>query len=97
MADYDEDDVRPQAVRELFDGSSDLTLKTEVPPRMIIPLLRMKIVLEAHNPRRTKPLVQIFREEYMRLMVSLKRRGRLELLGALRVQSEVEDIDEGQL
>ena len=80
---YEEEEVKPQAVRELFDGNTDLTLKTEIPPQMVIPLLRLKIVMAASDPKRTKPLVQVFIDEYMKLMISLKRRGRLELLGAL--------------
>lgn len=88
---YEEEEVKPQAVRELFDGDKDLTLKTEVPPQMIIPLLRLKIVMAASDPTRTKPLVQVFIDEYMKLMVSLKRRGRLELLGALSAQMRDEE------
>ena len=89
-----EEGVRPAAVRELFNTKDDLTLKTETPPRMILPLVRMKILEAASDPDRKKSLIQVFVEEYDRRMVSLNRKGRLELLGALQSLAEAEGGEE---
>jgi len=89
-----EEGVKPAAVRELFNTEDDLTLKTETPPRMILPLVRMKILEAASDPNRTESLVQIFVKEYDRRMVSVNRKGRLELLGALQALAETEGGEE---
>ena len=89
-----EEGVKPAAVRELFNVEDDLTLKTETPPRMILPLVRMRILEAAANPDRTKSLVQVFIEEYDRRMISFNRKGRLELLGALQALAESEGGEE---
>lgn len=86
--------VKPAAVRELFDTEGDLTLKTETPPRMILPLVRMRILEAAADTERTKSLVEVFIEEYDRRMVSVNRKGRLELLGALQALAEAEGGEE---
>jgi len=90
----EEESVKPAAVRELFNVDDDLTLKTETPPRMVLPLVRMKILEAAADVGRTKSLVQIFIEEYDRRMISLNRKGRLELLGALQALAESEGGEE---
>lgn len=90
----EEGGVKPAAVRELFNVGDDLTLKTETPPRMILPLVRMRILEAAADPDRTKSLVQVFIEEYDRRMVSYQRKGRLELLGALQALAESEGGEE---
>ena len=89
-----DDSVRPAAVRELFNTKDDLTLKTETPPRMILPLVRMKILEAASDPDRKKSLIQVFVEEYDRRMISFQRKGRLELLGALQALAEAEGGEE---
>ena len=89
-----DDGVRPAAVRELFNVKDDLTLKTETPPRMILPLVRMKILEAASDPDRKKSLIQVFVEEYDRRMISFQRKGRLELLGALQSLAEAEGGEE---
>ena len=89
-----DDGVRPAAVRELFNVKDDLTLKTETPPRMILPLVRMKILEAASDPDRKKSLIQVFVEEYDKRMVSVNRKGRLELLGALQALAEAEGGEE---
>lgn len=89
-----EESIKPAAVRELFNTKDDLTLKTETPPRMILPLVRMRVIEEAANPDRKKSLVQVFIEEYDKRMVSYKRKGRLELLGALQALAESEGGEE---
>ena len=53
----------------------------------------MKLLLAASDPDRTKPLVQIFIEEYNREMVGFERKGRLEGLGAL--QALLAESEEG--
>ena len=89
-----EEGIKPAAVRELFNTKDDLTLKTETPPRMILPLVRMRVIEEAANPDRTVSLVAIFIQEYDRRMISFKRKGRLELLGALQALAESEGGEE---
>ena len=59
-------------------------LVTENPPRMVVSKVRMKIILAASDPNRTKPLIQVFLEEYNKEMVGFERKGRLEGLGALQ-------------
>ena len=86
--------IKPAAVRELFNTKDDLTLKTETPPRMILPLVRMKILEAASDPDREKSLIQVFVEEYDRRMISYQRKGRLELLGALQSLAEAEGGEE---
>jgi len=82
--------TRPAAVRELFNMQDDLTLKTETPPRMVMPLVLMRLVAEASKPNREKHLLEVFIEEFDRRMVSYNRKGRLELLGALQSLMETE-------
>lgn len=79
----DEEEFVPTSVRQLFDESQDLTLKTEIPRGMIMTMLRLRIIQAAMDPRRTTPLIEILQEEYKRLMVSVDRKGRDELLRAL--------------
>lgn len=90
----EEDGIKPAAVRELFTIGDDLTLKTETPPRMILPLVRMKILEAAADPDRTESLVEVFIREYDKRMVSYNRKGRLELLGALQALAEAEGGEE---
>ena len=89
-----EESVRPAAVRELFNVEDDMTLKTETPPRMILPLVRMKVIEAYSDVDRTKSLIQVFIEEYDRRMISINRKGRLELLGALQALAESEGGEE---
>lgn len=87
---------RPAFLRYLYDVDDWLdegALITENTPRMVMTKVRLKLVLAAQNPKRTKPLVQIFLEEYNREMVGLARQGRQEALGAL--QSLIAAAEEG--
>ncbi len=86
----EEESIKPAAVRELFNVDDDLTLKTETPPRMILPLVRMKILEAAADVDRKESLVEVFIKEYDRRMISYNRKGRLELLGALQALAETE-------
>lgn len=83
----EEADSKPAFMRYLYDledWSLDGALVTENPPRMVINKVRMRIILAASDPERTKSLIQIFLESYNQEMVSLERKGRLENLGALQ-------------
>lgn len=78
---------------DLEDWMNEGALITENPPRMILNKIRMKIILAACDPGRTKPLIQVFLEEYNREMVSFERKGKLEDMGmmqALMAESEEE-------
>jgi hypothetical protein len=78
---------------DLDDWMNEGALITENPPRMVLNKIRMKIVLAASDPTRTKPLIQVFLEEYNREMVSFERKGKLEDMGmmqALMAESEEE-------
>jgi len=59
-------------------------LITENPPRMVLNKIRMKIILAAADPERTKPLIQVFLEEYNREMVGFERKGKLEDMGMMQ-------------
>jgi len=93
-----DDDNRSPAVKELgFDNSDgDMTLRTETPPRMIMTLVRMKVLEAARDPDRKESLVSVFIKEFDRRMVSLNRKGRLELLGALQAIAE-SDIERSSI
>ncbi|KKN33909.1 hypothetical protein LCGC14_0799020 [marine sediment metagenome] len=84
--DYEEaEDSIPPEYRILFpeDGHS-LTKITETPPKMILPLVRMRIIDEAYNPDRTVSLLELFVREFDRRMISRDRKGRLEAVRVLQ-------------
>ncbi len=83
---YAEQDQRSDVVKELYDRE-DLSLVTETHAQMVLPKVGMAVYLEALNPKRTKPLIQVWLEAYNKEMISFKRQGRLELLGALQALS----------
>ena len=88
--DQEEEQGSP-AVKELGYGltsDGDMSMKSETPPRMVHTLVRMKVLEAARDPDRTESLVAVFVREYDRRMVSLNRKGRLELLGALQAMAE---------
>lgn len=97
MADGEEQPFRPAAVRELFDTSIDLTLKTETPSRMVLPMVRLAVIQAAADPKRKKSLLQVFREEFDKRMISKERKGRLELLAAMQAAAAGEDEEEASL
>jgi len=83
----EETELKPAFMRYLFDIKdwfSEGSLITETPNRMIITKVRMKLLLAAADPTRTKPLIRVFIEEYNKEMVGFERKGRLEGLGALQ-------------
>lgn len=82
---YNEDEEFSSAsVRELFDTERDMTLKTETPSRMVLPMVRLALIQAATDKTRKKSLLQIFREEFDKRMISKERKGRLELLAAMQ-------------
>lgn len=93
----DEERFRPSTVVELFDEESDLTLKTETPSKMILHMVRLELIRSAINPKRKKPLLQVFREEFDKRMISKERKGRLELLAAMSAAAADEREEEGML
>ncbi len=96
MPDYPDEEFRPAAVRELF-NSTDMTLKTETPPKMVPIMVRLRVLRAAANPRRKQSLVEVFVDEFDRRMVSINRKGRLELLAAMQAVSQMEQEPEGSL
>lgn len=83
----EEAELKPAFMKYLFDIKDWLnegSLITETPNRMIVTKVRMKLLLAASDTTRTKPLVQVFIEEYNKEMVGFERKGRLEGLGALQ-------------
>ena len=91
----DETTQKPAFMRYLYDienWADEGALVTENPPRMVINKVRMKLILAASDPDRTKPLILIFLEEYNKEMIGFERKGRLEGLGALQaLLSEAEE------
>lgn len=71
-------------LKALFPDSDKVNLAavSEIPARMILPLLRLIISEQALIPleKRGKPLSEIFRREFYTLMIGKDRRGRTEIL-----------------
>ncbi len=89
-----EEGSHPLVTKELYDrDDGDYTLVTENHPRMLPNKIRLRVLLAAMDPDRTKPLIQVFLEAYNEEMISFKRQGRQEYLGALQALSsqELED------
>ena len=81
-------DMKPLIVKELYTrDDEDYTLVTENTPRMVVNKIRMRLIEHSNDLERTKSLVTLFREDYNIEMVSLLRKGRLELLGGLQMLS----------
>ena len=81
--------MKPEILKQLYDNDNK-TLITETPPSMIMTKIRMRMVLAITDPRRTKPLIEVFLDAYNEEMISLRRQGRQELLGALQLLSQSE-------
>lgn len=85
-----EEAQRSPAVKELGYNpatDADMTMKSETPPRMVNTLVRMEVLEAARDPERIargESLMRVFIRAYDKRMVSLNRKGRLELLGALQ-------------
>jgi hypothetical protein len=96
---YGGDEERPIAFKILFpdndDEKSDLTKITETPPRMILPLVRMKLLVEAIREDNDEiSLVNVFVNEFDDRMISKDRKGRLEAVKILQETSRHTAEDE---
>lgn len=81
-------DMKPLVVKEMYArDDEDYTLVTENTPRMVVNKLRTRLIEHSIDLERTLPLITLFRRDYNLEMVSLLRKGRLELLGALQMLS----------
>jgi hypothetical protein len=88
-------DLRPLVVKEMYSREDDdYRTVTENSPRMLVTKIRMHIIQESMNLTRTKSLIQVFLEQHDLEMISLGRKGRLELLGALQMLSAEGEGDE---
>ena len=90
----EEEGGRPLITSELYSREdNDYSLVTENHPRMLPNKIRLRVLLAAMDPNRTKPLIQVFLEAYNEEMISFKRQGRQEYLGALQALSS-QDLEE---
>ena len=87
---YSQTDTRSEVVRELYDRE-DKSLVTETHAQMILPKVGIKVLIAAQDPKRTKSLLQVWLEAYNDEMISFKRQGRHELLGALQALATQEE------
>lgn len=78
---------KPLVATELF-STDNLALKTENPPHMVMSKVRLRLILAAQDPKRTISLIQCFINYYNEEMISFKRQGRQEYLGALQALAE---------
>lgn len=92
----EEESQIPQGFQVLFpsDKEVDLTNITETPPKMILPLVRMRIINEAYNPKRKESLLELFVREFDRRMISRDRKGRLEAVQMLQRALTMSDDEE---
>ena len=87
---YSQSDTRSEVVRELYDRE-DKSLVTETHAQMVLPKVGMKVLIAAQDPHRTKSLIQVWLDAYNDEMISFKRQGRHELLGALQALASQEN------
>ncbi len=87
---YESSDTRSEVVRELYD-KEDKSLVTETFAQMVLPKVGLKVLLAALDPKNTKPLIEVWLNAYNDEMISFKRQGRLELLGALQALAAAEE------
>lgn len=87
----------PLAIKRLYpDGDKDpreLSMVTETPPHMIMPLVRMRMVSESLKEGRERSLLEIFVDEFDRRMISRARRGREEFIDIM-AQDKEQDVDD---
>ncbi len=92
------DDKLPIGYSILFpnedESGSDLTKITETPARMILPLVRMRVIDAASNPRRKTSLLEIFVQEFDRRMISKDRRGRIEAVQIMQGAARGDDEED---
>ncbi len=86
-----EEASRPLVASELYArDDNDYTLVTENHPRMLANKIRLRVLLAAMDPSRTKPLIQVYLQAYNEEMISFKRQGRQEYLGIAQALSSQE-------
>ncbi len=86
-AEMEQSSSKPLVATELYD-KSNLSLVTETPPHMVMTKVRLRLILAAMDPKRIKPLLECFIDIYNEEMISYKRQGRQEYLGALQALAE---------
>lgn len=86
----DSENSKSDLWKELYD-KDDLSLVTENHAHMILPKVRMRLIVEAINPKRQKPLVQVWLDSFNAEMISFNRQGRLEGLGALQAMEAMDE------
>lgn len=80
---FEAQDNRPDVSKLLYE-TDDFSLITELHAQMILPLVGMEIYEAALDPKRTEPLITVWKRSYFKAMISYERKGRLEYLGALQ-------------
>lgn len=87
---FQDSDNKSELWKELYD-KQDMTLVTETHAHMVIPKVRMKMIMHAIDPKRTESLIDLWLRDFNGEMVSFKRQGRLEGLGALQALETMEE------
>lgn len=90
---FESQDTRPDVSKLLYD-TDDLALITELHGQMILPMVGLAVYEAALDPKRTEPLISVWKREYYKAMISYERKGRLEYLGALQALA-MDDGGEG--
>lgn len=80
---FEAQDSRPDVSKLLYE-TDDFSLITELHAQIILPLVGMEIYEAALDPKRTEPLITVWKRSYFKAMISYERKGRLEYLGALQ-------------
>jgi hypothetical protein len=97
LPDDDEEQVVNPAFRTLFESEDDILERiTETPSRMIIPMVRLRLLEAAADPKRKKSLLRIFTESFDSRMISKDRKGRIEAVDLMKNsrRSEEDGMDD---
>tara|TARA_Y100000310_G_C20348982_1_gene653417 strand:+ start:302 stop:625 length:324 start_codon:yes stop_codon:yes gene_type:complete len=92
----EEEENIPVALAELFPEkvtADRLAMITETPPHFIMKMVYLELVNATLDPKRRKPLTQIFREAFDRRMISKGREGRREYIKIWSQHVEQESVD----
>lgn len=90
---FESQDTRPDVSKLLYE-TDDFSLITELHAQMILPLVGMDVYEAAMDPKRTEPLITVWKRSYYKHMISFERKGRLEYLGALNALAAEESGNE---
>jgi len=93
---------RSEAIRELIEiKDGELPLKTETPPRLVVPFTLLETVEKGMVLRKkgepVRRLSEIYREAFDRRMISKSRQGRKELIAALTAEKGKDGEEELRL